>query len=306
MNSHERKFSWMGRGLIVAAAGLALAMVGPGLGEAVAGSPACPTSITSCGCAITSAGTYTVANDLAASQGMTALGDCIDVSVSGVTLNLEGYNVENDNGNGNVGIHVLKGASGTTIIGGLDGVNLQSSQVSNVYNLSLSFIEDWNIGLESDGANTVAGHFVADYNAIGVLVQKATGNSITGFGSVDNYEYGVWLNGATGSRVTSSVDAVINGCQYIGIYLGSNKPDDVGNNPPSGSVPTNNNFINDNIAFDNFAGVVIDIKSLGNQVMDNVALYNEYDLTDFNPNCGTNRWVLNVFDSNQENPACID
>ena len=101
MNSHERKFSWMGRGLIVAAAGLALAMVGPGLGEAVAGSPACPTSITSCGCAITSAGTYTVANDLAASQGMTALGDCIDVSVSGVTLNLEGYYVENDNGNGN-------------------------------------------------------------------------------------------------------------------------------------------------------------------------------------------------------------
>jgi hypothetical protein len=59
----------------------------------------CSLSITSCGCTITQPGNYIVDADLSASQGLTALNGCIDISVEHAKLFLNGHSVSNGNGN---------------------------------------------------------------------------------------------------------------------------------------------------------------------------------------------------------------
>ncbi|MBF6571583.1 MAG: hypothetical protein IVW54_22265 [Candidatus Binataceae bacterium] len=227
--------------------------------------------------------------------------------MSGVVLNLNGNSLKGPNANGNSqgwdgtvndGIRVLSSGSGDVIIGGLDQITSENYQSVT----GIADINGWNNGIESDSSNVVAGHFVTEYSYNdGVLVSKATGNTITGFGSLYNYDYGVQLLSSTGSKVTSSLDLY----NFIGIYLGYNSGESVGNPAPKNVGPSNNNFVNDNILFSNQGGIVIDINNLGNQVLDNASLNNEFeDLYDFNPKCATNVWELNIFTN--ASPSCVD
>jgi len=295
--------------LIAPAVGAAVAAIAMSAGVAAAKPAAavCTNSITDCGCTIKKAGTYNVTTNIDYTEGLTASGDCIDIAVSGVVLNLNGNSINGPYANGgsdvwnnliNDGIRVLSSGSGDVIIGGLDQINSEN------YNLQtgIADINGWNNGIESDSSNVVAGHFVSEYNYNdGVLVSKTTGNTITGFGSIYNYNYGVQLLSSTGSKVTSSLDLY----NFIGIYLGYNSGEGLGNPAPKNVGPSNNNFVNDNILFSNYAGIVVDINNLGNQVLDNASLSNEYeDLYDFNPKCATNVWELNIFTNAY--PSCID
>ena len=75
----------------------------------------CGNSISSCGCTITKAGFYQVTADLDNSQGHTALGGCIDIKASNVTLNTSkpiccsGFDITGPGGMSptGIGIHIL-------------------------------------------------------------------------------------------------------------------------------------------------------------------------------------------------------
>src|SRR5579872_5796616 len=62
-----------------------------GLATAAPKPTACTSSISSCGCTITQTGTFTVVNDLDASQGLTKGGNCLEVSADHVILDLQGH-----------------------------------------------------------------------------------------------------------------------------------------------------------------------------------------------------------------------
>src|SRR5262249_41676982 len=95
---------------------------------------ACPTSITACGCTITS-GTlsipYSLANDLLFAP---STGDCIDISAPLVELIGNGHTITgSSSGTGTVGIHVLPSAQSAevldaTVTGFGTGVQLDGKQ----------------------------------------------------------------------------------------------------------------------------------------------------------------------------------
>src|SRR5882757_10752905 len=68
----------------------------------------CPAVITSCGCVITKAGTYTVGNDLNASQSTEPV--CIEISSDHTILNLKGASVIGKGDGTGTGILIDQGA----------------------------------------------------------------------------------------------------------------------------------------------------------------------------------------------------
>ena len=135
------------RTLAAIAAILATWMIaaGPVRADDAEAKPACGTSITACGCTINKGGTYTVANNLDASQGLTQQGDCIDVAAPFVELNVNSFTVIG-NGTGD-GIRVLPAAHNTIIEGATPGASGQA------------VINGWNVGVMVGANSTVVEHF---------------------------------------------------------------------------------------------------------------------------------------------------
>src|ERR1700690_3938853 len=101
--------------------------------NAKAQAASCPTSITSCGCTINKTGSYAVANELNAGQGLTSRGDCIDITAENVTLDGGGEDVDGDGAG--IGIRALPGAV-RAVIQDFDN------------------IDDWNIGVKIQSGRT--------------------------------------------------------------------------------------------------------------------------------------------------------
>ncbi len=112
---------------------------------------ACPTSITACGCTISSGtlGTpYSIANDLVFAP---TTGDCIDISASFVELGGNGHTITGPgNGTGTVGIHVLSGAQFVIVVNAI--------------------ATGFGTGVQMDGKEPIVASMTSDANGVGFLI----------------------------------------------------------------------------------------------------------------------------------------
>jgi parallel beta-helix repeat protein len=324
---------------VIAASTIGILLIVAGLAIAAPQPSACPASIASCGCTATQSQTYTVTDDLDASQGLTKNGNCLEVSAKHVILDLQGHAIIG-NGTG-VGILILNGASDTTVQG------------TDATETAQAIVNGWGIGLEDDADNVVIELFrqiggntfnphgnagdgillknasnttVANFNAsfnggTGVDVQGGSKNRIMNCDSISNIANGVILassdvntilnctivaNTGYGVWLNSSnqnqiFTSALNGNGKIGLLVGCHKEGKC-----TGSKGSNqNHFSSSGANGNNGAGVTVEEGSSNNQItnMSSAGNGGSADLIDNNPNCDGNLWFNNKFgDASQ---SCI-
>jgi len=206
----------------------------------------CPESITSCGCVINSTGTYTVANNLSATQ--TNRPNCIEITADHSILNLKGFQVlGNANGTG-IGIWIHRGADHVVVEGSDEGSGqLYAPDTACTPGGSEGIVSRWNVAIEDDADNAVierfdalggfaqnpvgnttagllinanhavAGNLNACFNGVaGVILRQSTGSTLFNMSANSNLEVGVWFDTSNQSDLaTATADA--NG--HYGIWL---------------------------------------------------------------------------------------
>jgi hypothetical protein len=131
-------------------------------------------SITSCG-TISGSGYYIVMAALTSVSG-----DCLDITASDVTLNLNGYSLKGPGTGGSAaGISIASGISNTYIVGNGSLSNPPGS------------ITDCAYGVLDNGTNSFIEDFEADNNAIGIYFFKASGSVAMDFDANNNSNAGV-------------------------------------------------------------------------------------------------------------------
>jgi hypothetical protein len=181
----------------------------------------CPTQITSCGCVITSTGTYEVQNDLNANQ--TNAPNCIEISADHAILNVKGFAVLG-NGNG-IGILIRRSANHAVVQGGDESsAPVENRLTGSVYQPASpqGKVFGWSVGIEDD----------ADYSVI-ELFARLGGNIFQQTGN----NTGLFLNGAHGS-VASDFDASYN--QVAGVIARNSSGLALSNFSATGSNPQGN------------------------------------------------------------------
>jgi len=275
----------------LAAGFIAASLLCAAANSARAAGPACGPAIASCGCIIAKPGIYKITQDLLASQGLLPNGDCLDIKASHVTLLTDGYAMTGA-GTG-IGLHVLKGSKQDFV----EGVKGKTSQAAQ----NFTTFSAWDIGVKWEGGNGILEDFQANENAsVGVMLNRAGGNNINDYSALNNGVYGVWLQASSGNQINCS-NARRNG--NTGVYLGCS-PSGPSGAGCKGVAPSNNNRIYDTDSFFSASdangayGIAIDAGNGGNIVTENRSKFNPSgDLFDNNPNCGTNLWIGNNFDS---------
>ncbi len=170
------------------------------------GLPACSTTITACGCAITKAGNYTIAGDLTAASSQ----DCIDISAAKVNLRVPNDATITMNGNGGVGINILKSAA---------NVNLQLADPKNPD--TITAITGFDVGIEIQASGAIVNGFdVSGNTSNGLLILKGNSCSVMDFVSDSNSGNGVTLNGSSGCQLS---DFTTSGNGGVGVALVSAK-----------------------------------------------------------------------------------
>jgi parallel beta-helix repeat protein len=310
-------------------------------GRATAAPPpsACPASITECGCTATQSQTYTVTNDLDASQGLTKGGNCIEVSAKHVILDLQGHAIIG-NGTG-IGILILNSAKDTTVQG------------TDATETAQAIVNGWGIGLQVDAdnvvielfrqiggntfnphgnagdgillknaTNTTVANFNASFNgATGVDVQGGSRNRIMNCDSISNTANGVILASSdvnsivnctiiantgygvwlNGSNQNQIFTSALNGNGLIGLLVGCHKEGKCTGNKGS----SQNHFSDSGANGNKGAGVTVEEGSSDNQItnMSSTGNGGSADLIDNNRNCDGNLWFNNKFgDASQ---SCI-
>jgi hypothetical protein len=273
-----------------------------------AATTSCLTSISSCGCTITSPGFYTVVSSLTA----TAAGaDCIDIQARNVNLWVGGHSITGLSGG--AGIHILKSASGAFI----EGLSLSSGSFSSVGSFS--------VGIQDDANGAIIAHVNGSGNAnAGVLLNHVSGSLVSDF-SAGNNAYGVEFSSSTLSSVQR---VMIDSNSLYGIWMLSSSRNIVnffyaqdnavagvcvGCEPKAGPTggtckPSNSNRIYDGpqVGAASAAqkyGVAIDAGNGGNVVSGiSASGDSSVDLEDKNAGCGSDLWFNN---SGSANPSCI-
>jgi len=259
---------------------------------------ACGSSITMCGCTITSPGTYTIGADLTAAQGLTSRNGCIDIAAEKVMLITEGHQVTGAGTGTGIGIHLLSSADNVFLEGGgTDGAGVSTS---------FTTLKGWRYGLESDARDVVSDFFNYDENVTGVFLRGARNNNINDFGASSNTVYGVWIKGGSGNQINCS-NATNNG--VAGTYLGCSSTGPSGRACKEDEATSNGNLIYDH-GSTNFGtgaqsyGIAVERGSKRNTLMDLFTTGNTVDdLFDGNPNCDKNLWQVNTFKTT--NQSCI-
>ena len=310
--------------IFLAAAGMANAAANP--------KPTpCTPSISSCGCTVTQTGTFTVTDDLNASQGLTKAGNCLEVSADHVILDLQGHAII---GNGaGIGILIQNSGHDTTVQG------------TDLTETGQAIINGWGTGLEDDANNVVielfrqfggnnftptgnkgdgvllqnaSGVTVANFNAsfnggTGVEVQGGSSNRIMNCDSISNAGNGVILassnlntisncsiNGNTGYGVwlnTANQNQIftssVNGNGKIGLLVGCHKEGKCTGNKGSDLNHLSSTGANGNSG----AGITVEEGSSNNQItnMSSAGNGGTSDLIDNNPSCDGNLWFNNAF-----------
>ena len=332
-----------GLAAIAAIAAILTAAVVPAHAAEPEAKPACASSITTCGCTINRSGSYVVANNLDASQGLTAKGDCIDIAAPFVLLNVNSATITGS-GKG-AGINVLGAAHNTIVEGAVNGSSDNGQGV----------ITGWDVGVMVGANSTIVelfnpiggteanpqGNFTAGvalngvsdctidditstFNGAGALVSNSSRIRMFNFTASHNDNSGIQMQGSSNSTL-SNMTANNNG-QYGIILLnsdqnqistfGATSNSEAGISigcehgfagcPANGQPSARNKVSNGGSRTNGRAGVVVNLKSSNNQVTVVTAAGNNKggsDLSDGNANCDKNQWFNNSFGS--ASPSCI-
>jgi parallel beta-helix repeat protein len=178
---------------------VAIALTAPGSAGAAMNNT-CTNPIVACPCAIRLAGNYSVSG-----PGLIANppGNCINVTVPGVTLDLANTVISSSPSSGSsVGVHVLAGAMDAVVTGTLDAP---------------ATVTGFTIGIEIDAASVTLENLIAQANVVGIQINggSAYGSELT---VQDSSRTGILINGpAPGPYLTGvSVDSTLG---FAGIEL---------------------------------------------------------------------------------------
>lgn len=252
------------------------------LAAMVANAQNCSTSITACGCTIHSAGTYTVAANLSAAQGLTTLGDCIDVTADNVKLLTNGYSIAGAGTGTGIGIHLLSGAT---------NIFLSAAGPQETY----TTVSGWQYGLESQARTVTSEGFYYEGNSTGLLLRGAQNNNFGELGAWDNSVYGVWIRGGSANQIDYGA-TWDNG--VAGVYIGCSATG------PTGPACTSGNTSSGNSVFGLLSfttsvqsyGLVVETGGRQNNLVDNSFFGDTVDdLFDGNASATGNTWHANLF-----------
>ncbi len=204
----------------VLAAIVSSAIISPALARAL---NTCTNPIAACPCAIQSAGDYTVSG-----PGLLAAppGDCIHVSVPGVTLNLGSAIISSSpSATADIGIHVLANAAGAvvkgtlnapaTVMGFTNGIRIDAPSAT-IENL---IAQNNSVGIRITGGSAYGSALTVHNSSVtGILISgPAPGPYLTGV-SVDSTRgfAGIELNGVHGAFLTN---LTVTTSQTYGVWL---------------------------------------------------------------------------------------
>ncbi len=186
----------------------------------------CPLHITSCGCVITTTGTYEVDDYLNADQ--TSAPNCIEIAASHTVFNLKGFEITG-NGTG-IGILIRRSADHTVVQGGDEGAGpdgpgriINSRYQPGGGGGGQGSILMWNIAIEDD----------ADYAMIELFAQLGGNPLNEGAGN----NTGLFLNGVRGT-VAADFDASYN--HVAGVTVKNSSGVGLHNFSATGSDPDGN------------------------------------------------------------------
>jgi len=295
-----------------------------------AGAAACALSIPTCGCTISSPGSYT----LTGASPMNSTGTCIDIAASNVTLL----------GNGTI---VLQGPGSTTPTFGV-----LVEPTANKVTLANIIAEKFGQGVHVDGPNASLYTVITALNHRGVVVNGANAYllvveseldnvvgiqinaSATGFSGavlvgVEATGAGIKLNGVSGAFIdeaeaegngtfgiwlqsasNNSIDGFIAESNGVaGVYLGCNAAGPNGTACPAGVPSSNGNSFfgsvyggknslvnNTGSPLNQLFGIAVGLGNLHNHFLTTTGNGNANDdALDENPKCGSNRWFSDSF-----------
>lgn len=215
-----------------------------GIDPAQAAPPgSCPTAITSCGCVITKANTYTVENDLSASD--TSQPNCIEIAADHSILNLKGFAVIGKGDGTGIGILIRNGAVHVVVEGGDEGSTAPPDDAGingQDFPDAQAVVTQWNIGIEDDGDNAVIALFKDIGGNIfqqtfgnataGIFINGAKGSTAVDFHASYNGVTGVMVKNSSGIRL-SNLSAI--GNQKTGVFLDSSDDNSIGTASAAGN-----------------------------------------------------------------------
>ena len=309
----------------IAATMLALAMAPSGAAAA-----ACPLMIVKCGCMISSSGNYMLNGPnpmlLKSTEGTV----CVHITADDVTLTggstLKGPGSKTDT----VGVHVdifahrvtLQSVEVTGFGRGIliDGPNATVQEAVTSLNNRGTVVNGTHALLvkhssQQDGAagvqvNDTAKNFgmmsgtASDASGTGIVLNGASGAFLNSIVANENSSFGIWLKNATNNLITG-FETEDNGT--AGVYLGCNA--DGPNGKSSCATGSNGNTLvgpvfesspsivssTGNLLLPQQSyGIAVGLGNLDNHFLVITGMGNVVDdALDENPNCGTNRWLVN-------------
>jgi len=250
----------------------------------------CSTTISKCGCVITKKATYTVAADLSSTDGLTPDGDCIEIQVSNVILNLGTHKVAGPGGaNVDVGIDVKHGSNNDTLLG--DAV-------------APADVTEWGTGVYVAGNNEIVSNVHADSNdSFGFELDGSSNDRFTDW-EASNPEgtYGLWIRNGSDNFITKG-NASGNGDS--GIFVGcADIASTAGEDCKRVTKSVSNDLIDNTADSNKNYGIGLDLNDSQTLVnADSGSGNGVHDLFDDSPSCGSNTWLD---DSGTASDTCIE
>jgi parallel beta-helix repeat protein len=181
------------------------------------------TPISSLPYTITESGSYYVTGNLSST------GHGIIIESSGVTVDLMGFSLTGDGGNGDYGIHV-DGSSlapiedllikDGRISGFYDGLYCKYMNNSRINELVVSGNSSKGVSSGQCNGNTIADCTISGNESSGVYLSGSNGNTITDCTISENGDEGVYLSGFSGQCNGNTIaDCTISGNGHTGVYL---------------------------------------------------------------------------------------
>ncbi len=251
----------------------------------------CTPTINSCGCTITTPGSYKIGLAIDSTQGLTPAGACIEVLASYVILDGAKNTVTGPGGDSPTGIGIWVHRNSHDDFLGFRGATLSG----------------WDVGLLIQGRQIVADGVTANDNGTaGVELKRADSIELTNATAESNLNFGLWLKQTTSSEVSNS-KTESNG--NVGLYLGCADIGPTGAGCPNGPNSRFNYLYTGNISSNKNYGVALDLAT-GSTIVTNQTpgggTNGKDDLYDANSSCGTNKWFGDASTATNNQPGgCI-
>ena len=236
----------------------------------------CPPTINTCGCTISTPGSYKLGLAINSTQGLTPNGACIEVASSFVILDGAKKNIT--------------GPGGTTPSG--IGVWVHRNFRTDFLEFRGTVISGWDVGLLIQGKDIFADDLTANTNGTaGVELNNAESVELTSPTASSNLNYGIWVRHTSFSDITNS-KTQNNG--NIGLYVGCSALGPISAGCPGVGGSPGNYIFTGGIAGNTNYGVALDIGAsstiVTNQTLSGGTHNSKDDLFDANSSCGSNKW----------------